>query len=383
MGTEMKVLHICLSCFYIDGSGYQENFLVRQHVQDGHEVLVIASTEIFDGAGGLSYSEPGRYEGGDGAPVIRLPYTRWLPHRIARKLRFHPDLYRHIAEFKPDTILFHGCAGAELVTVASYVSDHPEVAFYVDSHEDFNNSARSFVSRKLLHGIFYRNRLQRALPRIRKILCISTESIDFVNQVYGVARDRLEFYPLGGFVLSNENMETRRAIARRALGVRDGEFVVLQSGKMTPRKKLSDSLKAFSSSQDPTLRFFIVGMIVDDIKDEIHALIVADDRVSFLGWKSTEELTDLLCAADVYLQPGTQSATMQHALCCGCPVIIDDVPAHEPYASSGAIMLNERVSISDALGIVQQRAREDSRHQATQFAQRMLDYGILSNRIFH
>ena len=315
----MKVLHLCVSCFYIDGSGYQENCLVRQHVQDGHEVLVIASTETFDGVGGLTYCAPGRYDGSDGAPVIRLPYTRWLPQRIARKLRFHPNLYRHIAAFKPDVILFHGCAGAELVAVASYVRDHQEVSFYVDSHEDYNNSARTFVSRNLLHRIFYRNWLQRALPRIRKILCVSTEAIDFVNEVYGVARDRMEFYPLGGFVLSSEHMKTRRANARQALAVSDAEFVVVQCGKMTSRKKLADSLKGFARRQDPDLRFFIIGLIGDDIRDEIDALIAADDRVCFLGWKSTEELTDLLCAADVYLQPGTQSATMQHALCCGCP----------------------------------------------------------------
>ena len=73
MGTEMRILHLCLSCFYIDDAGYQENHLVRQHVADGHEVLVIASTEIFDGKGGLGYAEPGSYIGSDGAKVIRIP----------------------------------------------------------------------------------------------------------------------------------------------------------------------------------------------------------------------------------------------------------------------------------------------------------------------
>ena len=78
----MKILHLCLSCFYIDDAGYQENQLVRQHVRDGHEVLVIASTETFDGRGGLTYTEPKTYTGSDGARVIRIPYVRWLPARI-------------------------------------------------------------------------------------------------------------------------------------------------------------------------------------------------------------------------------------------------------------------------------------------------------------
>ena len=41
----MKIIHLCLSCFYIDNYRYQENELVREHVTDGHEVLVVASTD--------------------------------------------------------------------------------------------------------------------------------------------------------------------------------------------------------------------------------------------------------------------------------------------------------------------------------------------------
>ena len=95
----MRVLHLCLSCFYIDDAGYQENQLVRQHVDDGHDVLVIASTEVFDGKGGLTFAKPGSYLGSDGARVIRLPYTKCLPHKIGWKLRIHAGVYKLIEEF--------------------------------------------------------------------------------------------------------------------------------------------------------------------------------------------------------------------------------------------------------------------------------------------
>jgi 1,2-diacylglycerol 3-alpha-glucosyltransferase len=54
----MKILHCCLSCFYIDNYNYQENMLVREHVRAGHEVLVLASTENYNNQGQLSYSAP-------------------------------------------------------------------------------------------------------------------------------------------------------------------------------------------------------------------------------------------------------------------------------------------------------------------------------------
>ena len=67
----MKILHLCLSCFYIDGFSYQENELARQNNLDGHDVLVIASTENYDANGRLVYGEPREYIGSDGVPVVR------------------------------------------------------------------------------------------------------------------------------------------------------------------------------------------------------------------------------------------------------------------------------------------------------------------------
>ena len=65
----MKIAHVCLSNFYIDRVGYQENELVRQHVEDGHDVVVIASTETYAADGTLTYVAPSTYCGGEGAQV--------------------------------------------------------------------------------------------------------------------------------------------------------------------------------------------------------------------------------------------------------------------------------------------------------------------------
>lgn len=39
----MKILHLCLACFYIDGYTYQENILPRINREDGHDVRILAS----------------------------------------------------------------------------------------------------------------------------------------------------------------------------------------------------------------------------------------------------------------------------------------------------------------------------------------------------
>lgn len=377
----MRIAHLCLSCFYIDGHGYQENDLVRQHVRDGHDVLVLASTETFTHDGKLTYVPPADYAGADGARVIRLPYRRWLPHALMRKLRINAGVEAALETFRPDAILFHGTCGWELRTAARYVSRHPEVIFYIDSHEDWNNSARGAVSRELLHRRYYGPILRSVLPQVRKILCVTLESIDFVHDLYGVPGDRLEFYPLGGYPIDDAEYAERRDRERQALGLPPDAIAIVQSGKQTRRKKLLESLRAFTACPDPRLRFLIAGLLSEDIKAEAEALIAADARIRFLGWKSREQLTDLLCAADVYLQPGTQSATMQHSLCCRCAVILDDVPAHVAYKSSNGWFLNCEGDLDAALAAIPSADLTAMKAGSSRLATELLDYRLLSRRV--
>jgi hypothetical protein len=376
----MNIVHVCLSCFYIDGFNYQENELVRRHVCDGHNVLVIASTENMAADGRLIYQEARTYQGIDGARVIRLDYRLW-PHQLARKLRIHSGVYRLLSEFQPDAMLFHGCCGWEITTVARYAKQNPQVLFYIDSHEDWNNSARAFISRELLHKLYYRACLSRAWPITRKILCISTEAMEFVRDVYGVPREHLELFPLGGRPIPDSEYSLRRRQARVALGLPDDEILFLQSGKQTKSKKLIETLTAFEEQGDSNMTLAIAGIIDDEIKDQADRLIRANAKVIFLGWKSVEELTDLLCATDVYVQPGTQSVTMQHSLCCRCAVIIDDVPAHQIYVRGNGWLINRGMPLERAIGEARVADLPKMQQESFRIASSMLDYAELSKRV--
>jgi 1,2-diacylglycerol 3-alpha-glucosyltransferase len=323
-----RILHVCLSNYYSDNHLYQENELIRQHVADGQEVLVVASTEVIGADGGYDYVAPDDYIGPEGARVIRLPYPGWLPPKLARKLRMHPNVYRTLADFRPHVILFHGSAGWELRTVARYVADHRNVTLYIDTHADHNNSARTWLSREILHKYYYGPILRSALPQAESLLCTTVETMAFARSLYDVPQAKLELFPLGGHPVPDCAYAERRRRGRAAYGVGPDQILIVQSGKQTRRKKLLQSLRALRTIADPRLRLVVAGVIEEDIAEEFAALRAADDRVTEAGWVNSEALTDLLCAADVYLQPGTQSVTMQHSLCCRCAVIVDDVPAH-------------------------------------------------------
>lgn len=379
----MRVAHVCLSCFYIDGFAYQENELVRQHVKDGHEVTVIASTETFGSDGRLTYVEPSSYMGKDGARVTRLPYRRFLPHRLMRKLRLHPGVHDLLSQFKPEVILFHGLCGWELHAVARYKRENPAVRLYVDSHEDQNNSARTFVSRNLLHRLYYAWIIRRCRRDFDKILCVSLETMEFVQQTYGVPASEVEFYPLGGRVFDDVEYADRRVRGRRDAGVQDNEVMLLQTGKMGRRKKVLESLSSFTRVPGPQLRLVLVGSLDEEIRPEVEKIIASDARIRFLGWKAGEELNDLLCAADVYVQPGTQSATMQMSLCARCPVILDNAPSHKPFVEGNGWLVRSVDQLTSAFRQVETDpgALNAMSHRSLAIARSLLDYRTLAARV--
>lgn len=379
----MKIVHFCLSCFYIDGYGYQENQLPAQHVRDGHEVTIIASTETFNAQRQLAYTEPGDYLGTDGARVIRLPYRRLFPAKLARKFRAYPGVRQLLDQLQPDVILFHGLCAWELRTVAQYVREHPQVRLFVDCHEDFNNSAMNWPSRHLLHLAFYRPIVRSALDVIEEILCVTVESIQFARDFYGLPADKIVLYPLAGHVHDDADYEQRRENTRRQYQADPADVIIVQSGKITTKKLLPQALRAFIATPAPHLKFWIVGQIVDHV-EECEALIASDDRIRVLGWKPPEDLEDILCAADVYLQPWGQTSTTQMSMCCRCAVILQDLPSHRALHVENGFLTNASVTLATSFQAIADSPQwvRQMQQNSYAFAQQHLDYRQLARRLY-
>ena len=84
----MKIVHICLGCFYIDNYSYQENMIPKFHKKMGYEVEIIASTLSFNRSGESCYVDAGVYTNEYGIKVTRLPYTKKLPSKVGVFFRF-------------------------------------------------------------------------------------------------------------------------------------------------------------------------------------------------------------------------------------------------------------------------------------------------------
>jgi 1,2-diacylglycerol 3-alpha-glucosyltransferase len=146
---------------------------------------------------------------------------------------------------------------------------------------------------------------------------------------------------------------------------------------------LLESISAFKKTKSKDLRFVIAGDLADDIKQKALALIDSDSRIYYLGWKSAEEIKGLLCAADVYVQPGTQSATMQMSMCARCPIILADVLSHKPFFNSNGWLVSDQTSLEKAFieidnGTVDLKSMSIASYN---IAKKVLDYKILAKRV--
>lgn len=125
------------------------------------------------------------------------------------------------------------------------------------------------------------------------------------------------------------------------------------------------------------------GRIHESIQQEVERLSAQDPRVRHLGWKGADELYELLCGADIYIQPGSQSATMQMSLCARCPVMIADVPSHEPFVKGNGwkvSTLEEQISAFREIEKNPDNLRDMS-SRSFEIASELLDYQRMAKRI--
>lgn len=379
----MKIVHVCLSCFYIDGYAYQENILVAEHVRAGHDVQVIASTESYDERGRTTYLTPRAYLGTDGAFVTRLQYRFKVFPRLARKLRAYIGLKKVLKELKPEIIVFHGLCAWSLLTVTAYVRRNPGVKLFADCHEDTNNSARTWASRELLHKRFYKPIFLRCVNQIHEVLCITVESLDFAVDFYGSPRDKTRIYPLGCTIEAPESVAQRRSDFRARHGFGDSDIVITQTGKLDHTKQLESSLIAFCANSSPHLKLVIAGRMSDDVRSRCLPLIQSDSRILDLGWQTPDELCTVLAGVDCFLQPFGQTATTQMAMGYGCVILAQDVPSHRWLVGDNEFLFKDSSELPLVLKrvIENQKRLEETKEANSLFAASHLDYMQLARQI--
>ena len=345
----MKILHLALSNYYVDNYQYQENILTRQNKIDGHEVLIVASIEGFDSRYRRIKLDAGEYVNEDGITVIRVRYRKYFDKKYLIKIRTFRDVYKIMEEFAPDIIFFHGIAGWEILTIAKYKRKHPKVRFYADSHADFNNSAKNFFSKLLLYKLFYRMCYKIAEKWIDKLFYITLETKFFAKKMFSAQESKLFYLPLGGNPIVSDIYYIReRNKIRNSLNIHNDDLLFITTGKFGPHKRLIELLTAFDKFRNnDRIKLVILGQFYSDIEDTALAIINNNNSLIYLGWKSSTEVDEFLCAADIYIQLAGQTVSMQNALCHRCAVALFPYPSHLHLLGDAAFYIKDKLDIEN------------------------------------
>lgn len=379
----MRVLHCCLASFYVENYNYQENVLPRMNKEAGHEVRILASTEVFIRANESGHIKSGSFVNEDEIQVIRVPYKRGIPLRINYKLRKYTNIYEEVSRFNPDIIFCHGIQFLDLKVIVKYVKRHNYVKLYVDCHSDFHNSAKGFLSKNILHRMIYLPVIKYAMPYIEKILYITYEVKEFLIDVYHLEQSKMEYYPLGGIVLPEEIRKSNRYKYRKSLNVKENDILLMHSGKIDAKKRTKELIEAVNLLNAPNIKLVIIGSIDEKYGETILPMIYKSRNIIYLGWKSGNELQEYLCACDLYMQPGSQSATMQNALCNGCAVCVTTVLSHKYLLGDNAFYADTKEEIFKILKFVSYNKEQLNimKDKSLALAKEKLDYKILAEKI--
>lgn len=181
--------------------------------------------------------------------------------------------------------------------------------------------------------------LERILDaRTCRIVAFSQTHAARIAQLEGFAKERIAIVPNGIDLAENGGT---RAAARRALGARADERIVLFVGRLDPVKQPVLMVEAFAllvPSHRCLLRFAGDGILRDAVAARARELGI-EDRVGFLGYRT--DVAELLAGADAVANTSSTEAmplSIVEALCAGVPVCTAPWPgAGELVADRGVV----------------------------------------------
>lgn len=318
----MKIVHLCLACFYIEGMEYQENVLPRKHRQLGYEVEVITSQFCFDAKGNIFDREVGQYVNKDDVKVRVIPYNTKTYGKYAKNYRIFSGLYKNLNDIKPNIIFCHSALFSSIGQLIKYLKQNPSVKLYLDSHSDYGNVPVNTWKRKMFHRYFWGRQYRRIEPYCEKMWGTLPARVQYMKEIYRVKSDKIELLVMGGDVqrIDSQKRKNIRDAVRNKYHIDDSTFLITTGGKIDRNKNIHLLMKAVSSIKDKDIKLLVFGEPNEDIRPFIDSF-ANSDNIKMIGWLSPDECYNLFYASDLAVFPGTHSVLWEQVCACELPAL--------------------------------------------------------------
>lgn len=174
---------------------------------------------------------------------------------------------------------------------------------------------------------------ENAVKEASLVIAECPQDREDLMKYYNAPAEKITIIPCG--VNTDELYPVNKAVARSLLGLPYNEKILLQLGRMVPRKGVDNVIRALAKvkCRNAKVRLLIVGGDADTAKELSRLKQLADDlkisdKVYFLGQKSREDLKYYYTAADLFITTPWYEPfgiTPLEAMACGTPVIGSNV----------------------------------------------------------
>lgn len=344
----MKIVHICLGCFYIDNYSYQENMLPKFHKEMGFDVEIIASTLSFDNNGNACHVEPRTYVNEYGIKVTRLAYRRGISSKIGQFLRLYDGFESTLEQAEPGIIFIHGCQFCDIRIIAQYAKRHT-VTVYVDNHADFSNSATNWLSKNILHKGLWRFCAHIIEPYTRTFYGVLPVRVEFLKNIYKLPEEKCQLLVMGADdeLVKKAKENNSRVEIRNQRGIAEDDFLIITGGKIDAWKTqtllLMDAVSRITNSK---VKLIVFGSVTEDLKAKVEEL--ADgEKIQYIGWIKSRDSYQYFAAADLVVFPGRHSVMWEQVVGQGIPMVVKNWPGTHHVDLGGNVRFLEKDSATE------------------------------------
>jgi len=193
---------------------------------------------------------------------------------------------------------------------------------FVDGHTDFGNSAKTWLSKHVLHKIIYRRCAKLIEPYTSMFYGVLPARVEFFQNVYGIPPEKTSLLVLGAddSKMNTSDEKIVREEVRADLGVDPNQFVLISGGKIDRRKNIHRLMSAVAKINRPDFVLLLFGTPNEEMEDEFNELDT-HDSIKHIGWISPDAVYKYFLASDLGVFPGTHSVLWEQAVGTGLPCL--------------------------------------------------------------
>lgn len=325
--------------YFLPWLGYQEFYLAREQIRNGHDVHVIASNLRWPdfgysalGARGESQQMVVGVASEHGIPTSRLGVRTKLGGRLVLR-----GLGRTVEALRPDVVHAHGyLLPATLELALLRRRRRRPFQLVVDEHQ-LPHQANNALVHRFERRIIALGARTFVMPYVDQFVAVANGALEWLTTEYRCPASRVMLIPLGADTDAFRPDPPAGLRVRAQLGIAAKRSVVLYSGKIARHKRIDLLIQAISRLPP---EWSTIVLLVGDSEaatlaelESLAARLHVDLRP--VPPVRPHELPDYFNAADVCAWPADATVSHIEAAACGKAIVIPDAPGIADRIAAG------------------------------------------------